>query len=156
MVPTTLPERTHRLTTDLNWFRTEIIGRGPNGVTFAMLKPDSLPVRDEILDLIAASGLYALTAEERVLSAVDIKALYWTHVGKFFYDRNAEFIASGPCLLLALAGDDAVRRWRQEIMPRIRERWGQHNDNPEKKHLNLVHGSDGDENAFRELHYFFS
>ena len=69
--------------------------------------------------------------------------------------RNAEFIASAPCLMLALAGDDAVDRWRNHLMPKIRERWGQHNDDPEKKHLNLVHGSDNPENAFRELLYFF-
>lgn len=154
MTPVALPDHPHL--DNPAWFNVEIIGRGPGATTFALVKPDGHPVHtEEILDMIQDAGLTVLTWMERQLLPMDIRALYWPHVGKFFYDRNAEFIASAPVLLLALAGDDAVDRWRNHLMPKIRERWGQHNDDPEKKHLNLVHGSDNAENAFRELLYFF-
>lgn len=149
-----LPLRAH---THPHWFRAEILGRGPGTSTFAMLKPDAVRENrvEAIIDMIVDHGLCILTAEERVLGVQDIRALYWAHVGKFYYERNEQFINSGPCLLLALGGEGAVDRWRQGLMPDIRRQWSPYLDNSEMKHVNLVHGSDSAENAFRELHYFF-
>lgn len=154
MTPAVLPDHPH--VGNPHWFNIEIIGRGPGGATFAILKPNAHTSHTEdILDMISDEGLTVLSWSERAMTPMDVRALYWPHVGKFFYDRNAEFIMSAPCLLLALAGEDVVNRWRNGLMPKIRARWGEHENDPEKKHLNFVHGSDNDENAFRELLYFF-
>lgn len=130
----------------------------PGDFTFALIKPDAFTghVETEICDLILSSGLQIMAHRDAILDADDVRALYYEHVGKFFYDRNAQFIMSGPCRLMILTGHGAQRLWREILMPRIRERWGQHNDDPEKKHLNLVHGSDNWNNAFREVQYFFA
>ena len=152
MVPTALADPPHVF--QPYWFHTEVMGRGPGAVTFALLKPNAHTEHTgEILEMISDTGLTVLSGVERKLGVRDVRALYWPHVGKSFYDRNAEFMLSAPCLLLALAGTDAVARWRQVLMPRIRQRWDLGPDAP--KHLNFVHGSDSDENAFRELLYFF-
>lgn len=148
----------HTVTTEVLDFTDLFKTLRPGDFTFAMIKPDAfIQHREtEICDLILDSGLEIARSVDRTLDATDVRALYYEHVGKFFYERNEMFIMSGPCRLLLLVGPDAQRLWREVLMSRIRERWGRHNDSPEMKHLNLVHGSDNVNNAFREVHYFFS
>ena len=130
----------------------------PGDFTFAMIKPDAMEAHldvDICNMILGTESLHILMDEVRPLSATDVRALYYEHVGKFFYERNEAFILSRSCRLLLLVGFDAQRIWREVLMPQIRDRWGRHNTCPEMKHLNLVHGSDNWNNAFREVQYFF-
>ena len=133
----------------------DLLGRMPGTWTFGMIKPDAFEAhKDEILAMIEAHGLKVEWHQDRVMSEWDIRALYFEHIGRFYYDRNAEFIGSGPVRQMLITGPDALNIWRQALMPMIRDRWGTANNDPERKHLNLVHGADSLVAAFREVHYF--
>lgn len=136
------------------WFLENVLAAVPGDVTFALIKPDaSIEQRVAIESTILDAGFTIADKHVRKLTDMDIMALYWVHKGKPFYPRNAEFMGSGPSTLLALKGPKVQPVWRTEIMPGIRAMWP---TSPEAKCRNLVHGSDSEENAFRELQYFFS
>jgi nucleoside-diphosphate kinase len=125
----------------------------PGWFTFAMIKPDGYPYKDEIMQMIWKRGLH-LTLSERVLTEIDIRALYYSHIGRAYYDRNGAHNMSGPVLVLAIEGENALSIWRDELLPAIRAKWA--STDPEKRHCNVVHGADSPEAAFREAQYFFS
>lgn len=137
-----------------SWFHREVLQALPGDITFAVIKPGVPPEQvSQIVNLARRRGLTLRNATTITFSAEDVRALYWAHVGKEFYGRNADYMMSGESILLALGGPEAVTVWRKELMPEIRAKWP--NSNPEARHKNIVHGSDSEENAFRELQYFF-
>ena len=86
------------------------------------------------------------------------KQLYAPHLGKDFYQGLISFMTSGPVAAVALNGESAIRIVRnmigalkpEEAMPgSIR---GDYSMNVQH---NVVHGSDSQENATRELAVFF-
>ena len=85
-------------------------------------------------------------------------AFYAVHRGRPFYDDLVAFMTSGPCLPMALERADAVATLRQvigatdpaEAAPgTIRKLYA------ESKGRNAIHASDSDENAAREVAFFF-
>ena len=128
-----------------------LVSMPPGDFTFALIKPDGYTSRrEEILALLSERGINRRHSV-RTLDALDVRKLYYEHIGKFFYDRNAQFLMSGPSLCMLLTGKDVQRQWRDELMPLIREHWGRHNNDPDERHLNLVHGSDSPIAALREV-----
>ena len=128
-----------------------ILDMEPGDFTYALIKPDGFEShRGHILGLIADAGLQIGASLVKQMTPYDVRILYYEHVGRFYYDRNAQFIMSGQSQGLILTGKGAQKIWRLKLMPEIRHLWGQNNDDPEKKHLNLVHGSDSPVAALRE------
>ena len=85
-------------------------------------------------------------------------AFYAVHRGRPFYAELVEFMTSGPCLPMALERADAVAHLRTvigatdpaEAAPgTIRKLYA------ESKGRNAIHASDSDENAAREVGFFF-
>ena len=81
------------------------------------------------------------------------------HRERGFYPELVEFMISGPCLPMVLEKTDAVASFRTTIGATdpaeaapgtIRKLYA------ESKGRNAVHGSDSDENAVREIGFFFS
>ena len=86
-------------------------------------------------------------------------AFYEVHRGRPFYEELVRFMTSGPCLPMALERDDAVAHLRTvigatdpaEAAPgTIRKLYA------ESKGRNAIHASDSQENAAREVGFFFS
>ncbi|HET8648498.1 MAG TPA: nucleoside-diphosphate kinase, partial [Gemmatimonadales bacterium] len=86
------------------------------------------------------------------------EAFYEVHRGRPFYGELVAFMTSGPCLPMALERADAVAHFRTVIGATdpaeaaegtIRKLYA------ESKGRNAVHGSDSDENAAREIAFFF-
>ena len=50
-------------------------------------------------------------------SVPDATKFYAEHRGKFYFPRLVASMTSGPCMALALAGPDAIQRWRQMLGP---------------------------------------
>tara|TARA_B100001540_G_C15308107_1_gene417981 strand:- start:267 stop:563 length:297 start_codon:yes stop_codon:yes gene_type:complete len=84
---------------------------------------------------------------------------YSIHKDKPFYSDLVDFMSSGRCMVLALEKDNAVFEWRQTIGA----------TNPDEADEgtirklyasslgeNAVHGSDSDENAKKEIAFFFN
>ncbi len=129
-------------------------------LTFAMVKPDAVSSGKggAILAHIEKQG-FAIRALRMVrLSRTEAEAFYAVHRGRPFYAELVEFMSSGPVLTLALEAADAVVAWRTAIgatdpteaaAGTVRKLFA------ESKGRNAVHGSDSDENALREIAFFF-
>lgn len=128
--------------------------------TFAMIKPDALQAGNagKILAAIEEAGFNIRAMRLVRLSRVEAEAFYEVHRGRPFYGELVEFMSSAPSVALALEAADAVAGWRTTIGATdpaeaaegtIRRRFA------ESKGRNAVHGSDSDENATREIAFFF-
>ena len=128
--------------------------------TLVMIKPNAVKKNaiGKIVDRFESSGLTVVGARLEHLTEEKCKGFYAEHEGKFFFDGLVEFMTSGPTLLLALAGDNAIAQAR-ELMG---------DTNPEKAAAgtiradfadsmteNAVHGSDSPASAERELGFHF-
>jgi len=129
-------------------------------MTFAMLKPDAVSTGKggAILAHVEKSGFGIRAMRMLRLSRVEAEAFYAVHAGRPFYGELVEFMSSGPVVALALEAADAVGAWRTAIGATdpaeaaegtIRRLFA------ESKGRNAVHGSDSDENAAREIAFFF-
>ena len=81
------------------------------------------------------------------------------HAERPFYGELVEFMSSGQTVVLALEKETAVSAWRETIGATdpaeaaegtIRKLYA------ESKGRNAVHGSDSDENAEKEIAFFFT
>ena len=129
--------------------------------TFSIIKPDATRrnLTGKSNAVIEENGL-RIVAQRRVrLTTEQAKAFYEVHAGKPFYDELVAFMTSEPVVVQVLEGENAVAHYR-EVMGAT---------NPEKAAEgtirkmfavsmgeNSVHGSDSDENAAREISFFFS
>jgi nucleoside-diphosphate kinase len=130
-------------------------------LTLGIVKPDA--VAGGKLGVIVAhlerEGFTVRAARLVRLTRAQAEAFYEVHRGRPFYPELVEFMGSGPCFPMALERDDAVRAFRTAIGATdpaeaapgtIRKLYA------ESKGRNAVHGSDSDENAVREIGFFFS
>lgn len=129
-------------------------------LTFAMIKPDAVQAGNtgNILAAVEAAGFSIRAIRQVQLGRAEAEAFYEVHRGRPFYDELVGFMSSAPAVALALEADDAVTAWRTVIGATdpaeaaegtIRKRFA------ESKGKNAVHGSDSDENALREIAFFF-
>lgn len=130
-------------------------------LTLGIVKPDGVAGGNlgRILAHIEGAG-FAVRATRLVrLTRAQAEAFYAVHRGRPFYGELVDFMCSGPCLPMALEQSDAVAAFRTLIGATdpaeaaegtIRKRFA------ESKGRNAVHGSDSDENAAREIAFFFA
>lgn len=129
-------------------------------LTFAMLKPDAVAAGNTgaILAHVEKSGFAIKAMRMLRLTRVEAEAFYAVHRERGFYGELVEFMSSGPVVAMALEAPDAVLAWRTAIGATdpaeaaegtIRKLFA------ESKGKNAVHGSDSDENAAREIAFFF-
>ncbi|VDM30207.1 unnamed protein product [Hydatigera taeniaeformis] len=85
--------------------------------TFALLKPDSQPAWDEILDEIKQAGFKIAAKREVQLLPEDVRTIYEVEADKPYFDDLVRHMISGPSLALILKAQDAVRKWTKLIGP---------------------------------------
>lgn len=128
--------------------------------TLGIVKPDAVAggKLGAILAHLEREGYRIAAARLVRLNRPQAEAFYEVHRGRPFYDELVAFMTSGPCFPMALEKPDAVLAFRASIGatdPRdaapgtIRKLFA------ESKGRNAVHGSDSDENAAREIGFFF-
>jgi nucleoside-diphosphate kinase len=132
----------------------------PGTRTLAIIKPDAFGrgLTGTILAHLEAQGFRIKAARVVRLAQPQAGAFYEVHRGRPFYADLVAFMTSGPCLPMALERTDAVAALRQvigatdpaEAAPgTIRKLYA------ESKGRNAIHASDSDENARREVGFFF-
>ena len=87
------------------------------------------------------------------------EGFYAVHKERPFFGELTEFMSSGPCMVLALQKENAVEEWRKTIgatNPDEAENGTIRKDFATNIQENAVHGSDSDENAKKEIGFFFS
>lgn len=129
--------------------------------TFAMIKPDAVGAGNmgKVIDATLQAGFKIRAGKLMLISEAQAKAFYAVHAERPFYGELVEFMSSGPTFVMALEKDNAVQAWRDTIGATdpaeaaegtIRKLFA------ENKGRNAVHGSDSDENAEKEIAFFFS
>ena len=129
--------------------------------TLAIIKPDAVASgkAGRVLAQLENAGFKVLAARLLRLSTAQAEAFYAVHRERPFYRSLVTFMTSGACLPLALERADAVAHLRtvigatdpKEAAPgTVRALYA------ESKERNAIHASDSDENARREVAFFFA
>ena len=132
-----------------------------NDITFAIIKPDAVKNRNtgKIYDRIISAGFEIKSAKLLRMTQSQSEGFYAVHKERPFFGELTEFMSSGPCMVLALQKENAVEEWRKTIgatNPEEAEDGTIRKDFATNIQENAVHGSDSNENAKKEIGFFFS
>ena len=132
-----------------------------NNKTLAIIKPDAVEnnYTGLIYDRILKNNFKILCAKLIKMTKKQAEGFYSIHKEKPFYDELTSFMSSSPCMVLALEKDLAVSEWRKAIgstNPKDAKNGTIRKDFAKSLSQNAVHGSDSDENAQKEIAFFFS
>lgn len=129
--------------------------------TLSIIKPDATRrnLTGAIVDRLEKAGLRVVAQKRLRLSRAQAEAFYAVHRERPFFASLVEFMTSGPVVVQALEGEDAVARNR-EVMgatnPANAAAGTIRKDFAESIEANSVHGSDSAGNAQAEIAYFFA
>jgi nucleoside-diphosphate kinase len=128
--------------------------------TLILIKPDAFQraLTGEILARFERKGLKLVAMKLMTMDRALAERHYAEHAGKPFFGELVEFITSGPLVALVLEGHEAVAAARQTIGatdPLEAAPGSIRGDFALEVGQNMVHGSDSDESAAREVALFF-
>jgi len=128
--------------------------------TLILVKPDAFArqLTGEIISRFERKGLRLAAMKLMTLDEDTAKRHYAEHEGKPFFDDLVTFITSGPLIAMILEGTNAVAAGRQLIGSThgIYAAPGSiRGDYATDMQRNLVHGSDSDASAVREIALYF-
>ena len=129
--------------------------------TFGIVKPDAVEKNavGGVIEMIEKSGLKIVGLRLVKVSDAQARAFYAVHNERPFFGSLVKFMTSGPAVVMAIEGENAIARYREVMGPTdsakapagtIRNKYG---TNIER---NAVHGSDGTDTAKVELAFFFA
>jgi len=131
-----------------------------NNITFAIIKPDAVKNNHTglIYDRILKAGFKIVGAKLKKMTKDEANKFYSIHSDKPFYNDLTDFMSSGHSMVLALMKENAVEEWRKTIgatNPAEADEKTIRKDFATSLSENAVHGSDSDENAIKEINFFF-
>ena len=129
--------------------------------TFGIVKPDAVAkgAIGGVIDMIEKFGLKIIGLRMVRLSGIEAETFYAVHKERPFYRDLVTFMTSGPVVVMAIEGENAIARYREVMGPTdsrkapegtIRQKYG---TDIEK---NAVHGSDAADTAKMEIAFFFT
>jgi len=130
-------------------------------LTFGIVKPDAVKAgkTGAIIQRILDDGFKIRGLKLIHMTRPQAEGFYAVHRERPFFSGLTEFMSSGPCVVMALEKEGAVKAWRDLMgatdpakadAGTLRKEFGG------SVGENAVHGSDSDENAAIEIAYFFS
>ena len=128
--------------------------------TLSIIKPDAVAknVIGEIYSRFEKNGLKIVASRMMHLSRLQAERFYGVHKDRPFFKDLVEFMVSGPVMVQALEGENAIARNR-ELMgatdPKKAAAGTIRADFASSIDANAVHGSDGPETAAAEVAFFF-
>ncbi len=128
--------------------------------TLSIIKPDAVAknVIGQIISRFEGSGLKVIAARMTHLSVQQAEGFYAVHRDRPFFQDLVKFMISGPILVQALEGEDAIAKNR-ELMgatdPKKAAKGTIRADFADSIDANAVHGSDAADTARTEIGYFF-
>jgi nucleoside-diphosphate kinase len=129
--------------------------------TLSIIKPDAVAknVIGEIYSRFEKAGLRVVAAKMKHLSKQEAEGFYAVHRERPFFSALVNFMISGPVVIQALEGENAVLKHR-DLMgatdPKKAAAGTIRADFADSIDANAVHGSDAPETAANEIRYFFS
>jgi len=128
--------------------------------TLSIIKPDGVQKNliGEIYGRFEKAGLQIVAARMIHLSQQQAEEFYAVHKERPFFNDLVSYMTSGPVIVQALEGDDAINKNRQ-IMgatdPSKADPETIRADFAESIEENIVHGSDAPGTAAQEIAFFF-
>ena len=129
--------------------------------TLSIVKPDAVAknVIGQIYTRFESAGLKVIAAKMKHLSRAEAEGFYAVHKERPFFKDLVDFMVSGPVMIQALQGENAIAKNR-DLMgatdPKKAEKGTIRADLADSIDANAVHGSDSAENAAIEIAYFFA
>ena len=129
--------------------------------TLSIIKPDAVAknVIGQIYARFEAAGLKIIAARMKHLSRAEAEGFYAVHRERPFFKDLVDFMLSGPVIIQALEGENAIAKNR-DLMgatdPKKAEKGTIRADFADSIDANAVHGSDAAETAKAEIAYFFA
>lgn len=128
--------------------------------TLILVKPDAFEraLTGEVLARFERKGLRIAALKKLTASEAIAHEHYAEHTEKPFFGELVEFITGGPLVAAVLEGPEAVKAARQLIgatNPVEAETGSIRGDFALEVTFNMVHGSDSDESAAREIAIWF-
>tara|TARA_B100001245_G_scaffold42979_1_gene27597 strand:+ start:565 stop:966 length:402 start_codon:yes stop_codon:yes gene_type:complete len=129
--------------------------------TLAIIKPDAMKkgnmenIKKDIID----NGFNILKEKTLLLTDEQACSFYDIHKEKPFFDELVEFMTSYESHVMILEKENAVEEWRNLMgatdsqkaeIGTIRNKYGTDIS------MNATHGSDSNENATKEINFFFN
>ena len=132
-----------------------------SNLPFGIIKPDAVSAghTGSIIQKILGNGFKIRGLKLIHMTKQQGEGFYAVHRERPFFPGLVEFMSSGPCVVMALEKEGAVKAWRDLMGATdpakadpgtLRKEFGG------SVGENAVHGSDSDENAAIEIAYFFS
>ncbi len=128
--------------------------------TLSIIKPDAVAknVIGRIYARFEGAGLKIVAARMTQLSRAEAEAFYAVHKARPFFNDLVSFMISGPVMIQALEGVNAIAKNR-ELMgatdPKKADKGTIRADFADSIDANAVHGSDAPETAAIEIAFFF-
>jgi nucleoside-diphosphate kinase len=129
--------------------------------TFAIIKPDAFSAGNagKIIGRIYSEGFKIIGIKKLYLSKVEAEGFYYVHRERPFFAELTDFMSSGPCIVMVLEADKAIKKWR-DLMgatnPASADEGTLRRQFGSSVGENATHGSDAPETAAFEMSYFFS
>ena len=128
--------------------------------TLSIIKPDAVErnLIDEIKNIYLKNNLIIKDSKKIHITKDEAAEFYKVHQSKPFYNDLCSYLSSGPIVVMILEGENAItlnRKIMGATNPKdakegtIRKIFGVSIDK------NSVHGSDSEENAKKEIKFFF-
>jgi len=129
--------------------------------TFVMVKPDGVEkgIIGRVVTRFEEKGFALLNAKLMTMTKEHAEEHYEHLSAKPFFGELVEFITSGPVFAMVWEGKDAIKNARSLIgatNPSDAAPGTIRGDYAIDVASNIVHGSDSDENAEREINLFFN
>jgi len=128
--------------------------------TFSIIKPDATKrnITGSINKIIEENNLRIIAQKRIHLTTEQAEKFYDVHKEKSFFKDLIEYMTSEPVIVQVIEGENAIVRYR-DVMGATNP------DNAKEGTIrkihalnvqeNSVHGSDSEENAFKEIDFFF-
>jgi nucleoside-diphosphate kinase len=128
--------------------------------TLSIIKPDAVAknVIGEIYSRFETAGLKIVAAKMLHLNRAEAEGFYAVHRERPFFNDLVQFMTSGPVMIQALEGENAIAMNRQLMgatNPAEADAGTIRADFAESIEANAVHGSDRADTARVEITYFF-
>lgn len=129
--------------------------------TLSIIKPDGVQknVIGDVYRRFEQAGLRIVAARMAHLTLAQAEGFYDVHRARPFFADLCRYMTSGPVMIQALEGDNAVQKHR-DLMgatdPKKAAPGTIRADLASSIEENVVHGSDSAENAAREIAFFFA
>tara|TARA_X000001036_G_scaffold202846_1_gene190523 strand:+ start:5595 stop:5993 length:399 start_codon:yes stop_codon:yes gene_type:complete len=129
--------------------------------TFFMVKPDGVKrnIIGQVINRVEQEGFTISKMKMMNISTELAEEHYGEHKDKPFFQDLVSFITSGPVVAMQVEGEDVVsevRRIMGATNPSDADAGTIRADFATKLEENVVHGSDSEESAERELSLFFN